>query len=185
MKERNEYFASVFSAELNHWKQLTGKTQSEFAEITRIHPNSISRYKKGDAFPTPPVLAVICETLNVEESIFYPNTPHDLIKYDPAFRQAIIEDVIAESFKHLETMGIDKTFFAFCTYLPYFNEYFPFSSIPNSEGDPFAFVNCNNLENLIKFSKSDLEFIKDLQEKATEYIMALVIKEKYDKRQTN
>lgn len=185
MKERNEYFALVFSAELDRWKQTTGKTQAEFAQITGIHPNSISRYKKSEAFPTPPVIAVICKTLNVEESIFYPSAPHDLIKYDPAFREAVIEDIIEASFKHLKGMGIDNTFFAFCTSLPYFTEIFPFADVKNLEGDPFAMVNCGNLEKLIKFNKKDLEFIKALQEKTEEYIMALVSKEKFDRERVN
>lgn len=187
MSGRNAFFASVFSTEVARWQKETGKTLAEFASLIDVHPNNIGRYKKGAAFPSPYIMGRICGTLKVDESIFYPSTPQDLVKYDLDFREGVIALVVEESLKHVESMGIDKLFFAHCIGLPNFTEIFPFSNKKNEENAPFAFVNCNSLENLTKFNKQDLELIKTLQFEVNEYIIALLCKEKYDResRKTN
>lgn len=185
MSGRNAFFASVFSMEVDRWQRETGKTLAEFASLIDAHPNNIGRYKKGAAFPSPYIMGRICDTLKVDESIFYPSTPQDLVKYDPDFRKEVIESAVEESLKNVENIGIDRLFYAYCIGLPNFIEIFPFSDKKNEENAPFAFANCNNLESLTKFNKQDLELIKTLQLKVNEYMIALLCKEKYDRERRN
>lgn len=178
MKERNAFFASVFSRELDRWQKETGKTLAQFADKIDVHQNNISRYKKGDAFPSDQTMELICWALNVDKSIFQPSSIQDMIKYDPDFRTAAIELVVNESIKNVDDAGVDSTFFAYLLSIPHFTELFPFSDMEVGEGEPYAYSNCANLEALVKFNKYDLEYIWLLQQKVEDYIYGMLCKAK-------
>lgn len=73
MKSKNQYFSEVFSDLLKEWCKANGSTQAEFADVVGVHPNMISRYKKGEAYPTDDVIDWISQALNVDKSIFFPD----------------------------------------------------------------------------------------------------------------
>ena len=73
MKSKNQYFSEVFSDLLKEWCKANGSTQAKFADAVGIHPNMISRYKKGEAYPTDDVIEWIAQALNVDKSVFFPD----------------------------------------------------------------------------------------------------------------
>lgn len=73
MKSKNQYFSEVFSELLEEWCKTNGSTQASFAEAVGVHPNMISRYKRGEAYPTDDVIDWIAQALNVDKSAFFPN----------------------------------------------------------------------------------------------------------------
>lgn len=73
MKSKNQYFSEVFSDLLKEWCKANGSTQAEFADVVGVHPNMISRYKKGEAYPTDDVIEWIAQALNVDKSVFFPD----------------------------------------------------------------------------------------------------------------
>lgn len=73
MKSKNQYFSEVFSNLLKDWCKTNGSTQTAFANIVGVHPNMISRYKKGEAYPTDDVIDWIAQALKVDKSIFFPD----------------------------------------------------------------------------------------------------------------
>lgn len=180
MKERNSFFASVFSQEFDRWKKETGKTSAQFAELIDVHPNNIGRYKKGDAFPSDRTMGLICDVLGVESSAFQPSSVQDLIKFDPVFRTAATEILVENSIKAVETIGISSVFFAYLLDIPEFEELFPFSNDDTTDNEPCAYANCGNLYELVRFNKQDLEWVKTLQAKVEEYILAMLCKAKHD-----
>lgn len=84
---RNSYFAKKFTQALNKWKQENGYTQDDLSKITGIHRNSITKYKKGEAYPTPETMDVICSIFGVCEDYFL---PHDEVKIE--YRQKSLSD---------------------------------------------------------------------------------------------
>lgn len=178
MNGRNQYFASVFSTELDRWKQTTGKTQAEFSIITGIHPNSISRYKKGDAFPTPPVIDVICRTLNVEESIFYPSTDLDKLLYDENFRNNFSAKLVETELKIVEAAGIKLGFWAFFLSINLIRDVFPFEIPPADEYmGSTVFGNTNHAGKKTGFTAKDLLYVKHLQDEVETIVTVMAIRE--------
>lgn len=178
MNGRNQYFASVFSTELDRWKQATGKTQAEFATITGIHPNSISRYKKGDAFPTPPVIDVICKTLDVEESIFYPSTDLDKLLYDEDFRNDFSAKLTEKELEIVEAAGINLGFWSFFLSINLIRDVFPFEISPANEySGSIVFGNTNHAGKKTGFTAKDLLYVKHLQDEVETIVMVMAIRE--------
>ena len=178
MNGRNQYFASVFSTELDRWKQTTGKTQADFAEITGIHPNSISRYKKGDAFPTPPVIYTICKTLNVEESIFYPQTTAERLLFDEEFRTEFLSKSIDEDLEIVKAAGIDLGFWSFFLSINLIRDVFPFEIPPaESYSGNIVFGGTNKAGKKTGFTAEDLLYVKHLQDEVETIVMVMAIRE--------
>lgn len=73
MKSKNQYFSEVFSDLLKEWCKANGSTQADFADVVGVHPNMISRYKKGEAYPTDDVIDWIAQALKVDKSVFFPD----------------------------------------------------------------------------------------------------------------
>ena len=180
MNERNAFFACVFSRELDKWKSETNQTQERFAEITNIHKNSVSKYKKGEAFPTPPTMTAICEVLGVEESIFYPHTTDELVKYSKDFRDAILAEEMRESSNNLKAVGISQNFLDHVLSLSNIDTIFPFDNNKVPGELTFAWITADNQHKLTNFTCKDLSIIKEIQDKADEFILALLLKAKYD-----
>ena len=182
MNGRNQYFASVFSSELDRWKQATGKTQAEFAEITGIHPNSISRYKKGDAFPTPPVIDVICKTLSVEESIFYPSTDLDKLLYDEDFRNDFSAKLTEKELEIVQSAGINLGFWSFFLSMNLIRDVFPFEIPPADEySGNIVFGNTNHAGKKTGFTAKDLLYVKHLQDEVEAIVTTMAIRESITK----
>jgi len=73
VKSKNQYFSEVFSDLLKEWCKANGSTQAEFADVVGVHQNMISRYKKGEAYPTDDVIDWIAQALKVDKSVFFPD----------------------------------------------------------------------------------------------------------------
>lgn len=83
MKAKNQYFANAFSDLLRKWCKTHGSKQEDFAKVVGVHANMITRYKKGEAYPTDEVIERIAQILNVDKSVFFPDkrrTRHVVIK---------------------------------------------------------------------------------------------------------
>lgn len=178
MSERNLFFATVFSRELDRWKNETGNNQEAFGELTGIHPNSISRYKKGAAFPTAPVLDIICKTLGVNESIFFPSTPVEKLLYDEEFRTDYFTKLVEEDLEIVKSAGIHPGFWSFFSSINLIRDIFPFEIPPSDEyKGSIVFGNTNSAGKKTGFTENDLLYVKHLQNEVETIIMVMAIRE--------
>ncbi len=178
MSERNTFFSMVFSKELDRWKKATRHTQSDFSEMTGIHPNSISRYKKGTAFPTGPALAEICKILQVEENVFYPSTIADRLLYDEEYRYETVKKSIDEDMEIVKVAGINLGFWQFFLSIDLIRDIFPFEIPPsdNYQGSiVFGAENCAGKKT--GFTAKDLQYVKHLQDEIKTIISVMAIRE--------
>ena len=180
MNERNLFFASVFSKELDRWKKEKNQTQEDFASLTGIHKNSISRYKKGDAYPTEPALGEICRVLDVDSSIFYPHTFEEKFLYDKDFRNVVFADQEAREYDTLREAEIDILFWEFLwRKIPYAKMVMPMCK-SNVEYDPVFLKKFS--DNIYKISHQDIEFVRQLQNDVTAYITMILMKKALHQR---
>ena len=193
MNDRNKYFAAVFTRELNRWKAENKLYQADFSRNTGIHTNSLSRYRKGEAFPTPPALEAICKELGVDESIFYPQTLNDKLKYDEGFRYQAAEWLVDEELKAIQSLGISLQFYGMLRNIPNFKEIFPFATTPKDtfeetchgipSSDHFHGFTMSNGKKAV-ITKADLSYIKQLEEEVTSFIEYQFYKKKQVKEKT-
>lgn len=233
MNRKNEYFANKFTKLLEQWKKDNKKSQADFAELTHIHPNNISRYKKGDVFPSDSVLTTIAKTLNVSTDCFYPSGDERFF-YDDNLRYNQTIDSLKKGATIAESYGISCDFYRWLAYSTNGFENFPFElsrewmTIPDfpvtpqeilfgqSEIKPYKeqFINESKIQDFwlkngyydftpygeeskkvrfvlldfnskitwpkFAFTHKDLLHIKELQDKASEYINLLNIKSLVD-----
>lgn len=180
MNERNSYFASVFSRELDRWKKENGSTQAVFSEITGIHPNSLSRYRKGEAYPTDPVMNEICAKLGVDKSIFYPQTFEDWFVSSEEFRRGVFADQEAKEIEALRNADIDILFWEFLwRKIPYTKMFMPIYE-SNNEDDLIFLKKIH--DDLFKVFRQDIDFVHDLQNEVIEYISMVLIKKALQQR---
>lgn len=174
MNDRNSYFASIFSRELERWKKETKKSQEDFAVAIGLSgKNMITRYKKGVAYPEPETLESICSVLGVDQSIFYPDPKsfEDMFFYDTDFRQKTTQIVLDTEKKALEAAGISPYFWHFLWRIPGIKALFPFSG--EYQIFPHYIPNTNDW---VTITAEDLDNIHQLQEEVTEYLTMLMVK---------
>lgn len=178
MSERNQFFAIAFSNELERWKKATGHTQAEFSEMTGIHPNSISRYKGGKAFPTEPALNAICRVLKVDESVFYPATIADRILYDEKYRTDVVKKSIEHDLEIVKAAGIRHGFWEFFLSNDLIRDIFPFEISPAEEySGAIVFGGENHAGKKTGFTAKDLLYVRHLQDEVESIISAMLIRE--------
>ena len=168
VSNRNAFFAEVFTRELNRWKQEQHKNQEDFAEEIQVVPNMISRYKKGDAYPADSTMEEICRVLQVEKSIFYPQSFEDRMKYDEETQKRvklILQEMELES---ITDSGINFLFWEFLWQaVPNIKRLLPSSIHEAQNGFLFQKKIHDEVES---FVQSDLDFIADLQKNVVNYI---------------
>lgn len=168
VSNRNAFFAEVFTRELNRWKQEQHKTQEDFAEEIQVGPNMVSRYKKGEAYPADSTMEEICRVLQVEKSIFYPQSFEDRIKYDEDTKarvKLILQEMEMES---ITDSGINYLFWEFLwKTIPNIKRLLPSSVHEKKEG--FLFQKTIQDEPEL-FDQTDLDFIANLQKDVVNYI---------------
>ncbi|MFR7905877.1 MAG: helix-turn-helix domain-containing protein [Coprococcus eutactus] len=125
MNRKNEYFANKFTKLLEQWKKDNKKSQADFAELTHIHPNNISRYKKGDVFPSDSVLTTIAKTLNVSTDCFYPSGDERFF-YDDDLKFKQTMDAYNKKVSIIKSYGISNDFYCWLADSTNGFEKFPF-----------------------------------------------------------
>ncbi len=173
MYDRNRYFASVLSRELDRWKKEKGKTQGEFANLIPVQENMITRYKKGKAYPSEGVLLRICKELGVESSIFVPQTFEEYFEYDPSFRKCVDSDMKRREDKSLCNAGIDPNFWKYFWSHPDTLRFFPLS-FKKSESKKLFLMNCPIGK--IWITDDDLKLVAELQKEINECFSIVLLK---------
>ena len=69
---RNGYFAQIITRKIKVWCEENDATQQDFCRKVGLHPNMITRYKKGKAYPTDEVLEAMCYVLGCDANEFIP-----------------------------------------------------------------------------------------------------------------
>lgn len=69
---RNYYFSRVFTQKLKMWCEENDATQQDFCSKVGVTKNMITRYKKGEAYPTVEVLKTICSVFECAVDEFIP-----------------------------------------------------------------------------------------------------------------
>ena len=70
--KRNTYFAQIFEQKIKAWCKTNKATQQDFCNRVGVHPNMITRYKQGKAYPTKEVLEIMCSVLGCNANEFIP-----------------------------------------------------------------------------------------------------------------
>ena len=173
MKEQYAFFASVFSRELERWKKETGKTQGEFASLVNTNQNMITRYKKGECYPTY-ALDDICKELCVDRSIFFPQTFEDKYRYDPEYRHRIDSAVKKAADDMLEEAGINLDFWNFLwAEIPHAQTLVPTTA---DKADTTMIPWYLDDGSVVYICQQSVELIHDLQRDVAEYASMQLIK---------
>lgn len=191
-KTTSEYFGRRFNEALAKWKKESGKTQDDFSKEAFVSPNMITRYKKGEAFPSDAVLEDICKVLGVDEDCFIP-TGSDEYKYSSAY----ITDLIKQKKSLAEDIGLNIGFMDLVINSTNFIEEYPFWTPIDFSGniiegkyqrrklaktevdlDEDSFMIRDDDGKSIILSDVDLHIMKDIQDKVVEYIRFLYFERK-------
>ena len=173
MSQRNSFFAVTFTRELDRWKKGNRKSQEDFAEAIGKGPNMITRYKSGKDFPSEDTLAEICRVLQVDQSIFYPKTFDEKLKYDSAFQARVKQTLEEMEAEELSANGIDLLFWEFLwRTMPDLKGLMPSAVMGKKKG--FLFQKEIDGE-IVFFDQEDLDFVFSLQKGISGYIRREVI----------
>lgn len=192
VKDKNKYFAEVFTKLLSDWLKECDideygepqkRTQLSFINAYKeanngasLHPNMISRYKKGESFPNDP--EALARVFNVDSSVFFPSSFQDRMVYDEDFRKKVYLEIGEEELRILKEYGIDMYFYEAITHTDHFADLFPFEKEPTNQmpmGLLTWFKNRNG-EN-VGLTDNDLLLIKDIQEEIHKTLMLILIRE--------
>ena len=89
--ERNTYFAQIFKRKIKVWCETNEATQQEFCNKVGVHPNMITRYKQGRAYPTNEVLETMCSVLGCDANEFIP-----VVKKEKTLADYTTKELLAE-----------------------------------------------------------------------------------------
>lgn len=186
MKGQNLYFSAVFSKLLDEWlSEYTvdeygdkrRRTQADFAKLVGIHPNMITRYKKGEAYPQDQDrLEWIAQALNVDVNTFIPTTPTEKLAFDLEYRKEVYSEILDLEFQMIQEIGIDLGFWKFFISIEGVYDLFPFE-FPDKWTSDMVQGKKNSKGQKVGFTKNDLLFVKQLQHEAETTISVLMIKE--------
>ena len=186
MKGQNLYFSAVFSKLLDEWLaeyttneygEKKKRTQADFArQCGNIHPNMITRYKKGEAFPSESILQCIADFFNVEIDTFFPTTEAEKLAFDLDYREKAFSEILDLEYQMIQEMGIDLGFWKFFTSIEGIYDLFPFENHDQWTTDMIQ-GKKNSKGQKVGFTKNDLLFVKQLQHEAETTISVLLIKE--------
>lgn len=193
-KPEYAYFSRVFAEKLDAWKKEkdeTGikRTQELFAEAIDVATaNSISDWKKGYSYPSPKTMAKICEVLNVSESDFQPKAHGDRYLHDREF----ITEIGKANVTFAKDNGLDIDFVRSISGLVDFDKLFPKYSpiVPDKSNSPDfpSYTRQNNADSsaiidedlqfmqlkrdgkTYTLHKSDLAYLKEVQDQVAEYV---------------
>lgn len=180
---RNDYFKSVFSTELEKWKEKNHLSQEVFAERIGVEPNMISRYKKHGVYPSDKTLTAICREFGVSKEHFYPKTLYEHYFYDEESRKNIDKGFQKIEIAELKSAGINLSFWYFLLHtIPNLRDVLP---PPNQKKDDDYRFSSKQSDVLDNFYEEDIEFIKMLQKDVSEYIRFQIIKASLSKRLYN
>ena len=170
MKKENAFFAARFREALTKWKTTNHKTQEDFAEIIGCNKNSISNYCTGKQRPNQSTLEVICKTLNIDESYFFPQTCTDKFQYDEQFQKTILQLFHQEEQNALQNIGIDFYFWEFMwRSVPHIHTLIPLlTNATWLSEDVIASRVTKDL--FLNFTQQDLEYFRNLQQDVIEHI---------------
>ena len=74
IKHRNQELLKKIGANIRHYRQLLGLSQTELANLCDVELSTINRIELGKSSPTISMLFVVAEQLQVQ--------PEELIKFD-------------------------------------------------------------------------------------------------------
>lgn len=184
MKGRNLYFSIVFSKLLDEWLKgdisdtngMTRKrTQVDFANRVGLHPNMITRYKKGEAYPQDEErMQWIADAFGVDLNIFTPSTPAEKIAFDEEYRLSAMKDTLDTEIEIVKSHGIHIGFWSFFTSIKNIYDLFPFEQIDDWTGVVGGKYNSKGEK--VGFTSKDLIFVKHLQDEVETTVTVLLIK---------
>lgn len=205
-QKRNEFFAKRF-AELfeEKWKS-EGGTQESFARAINAVRNInyggcthtlVSRWKNGTTFPET-YLPDIAKVLDVDESEFFPKEHDDKYKSSSEYMTEVGNDMR----EYAEEIGLSVPFLQVLRSMGDFKEEFPFfcpivekmnilsldeyvrlsesnaSDSAPMTGDELPVFQFEKDDKTLTLSVVDLEFLKDVQDKVSEYVSFLYFQRK-------
>lgn len=185
MKGQNLYFSTVFSKKLDEWLSKEEydeygnkkrRTQADFAKHVGLHPNMITRYKKGEAYPQDQErLEWIAQALDSDVSDFIPATPTEKLAFDDEYRESFLSNMIDLELQMIQSMGIDLGFWKFFISIEGIYDFFPFE-YPDRWIPEMIQGKKNSRGKKVGFTKKDLIFVKELQNETETTISVLSIK---------
>lgn len=95
--ERNIYFSQIFKEKIKEWCKANGCTQAEFADAVGIHPNMVSRYTKGKAYPAEELLKKMCSVFGCSYNDFIP-----VVKKEKTLADYTTDELLAEIKRRIE-----------------------------------------------------------------------------------
>ena len=193
---RANYFAKVFTAKLDAWKQKMKQernrkyTDEDFAKAIekacgrKCSRNSVVLWKKGERYPEQYIKA-ICEVLGVREEAFFPILSTDKLSYD----QTYIDEQTNDLKQYADSVGMSEAFLSYLESMTDFSRSFPFTQF-DSYSDTFLKYNADirkinslyqvsdDAEHRLYLSKKDIDYVARLQVEAWRLIKALFEEER-------
>ena len=136
----------------------------------------ITRYKKGEAFPSESVLQCIADFFNVEVNTFFPTTETERLAFDLDYRKDFLSELIDIELQMIQEIGIGLGFWKFFISIEGIYDLFPFE-LPDQWTNEMVQGKKNSKGQKVGFTKNDLLFVKQLQHEAETTVSVLMIKE--------
>lgn len=193
-QNKRAFFSDRLQSALKEWKDKgNGRTQSVFARMVEISDNMVTRYKKGEQYPSDKTLEKICKVLDKPKDYFVPTTKEELYKNSPLYMTKLGKSHA----DFAETIGLDLDFLKGLHDVVDFDSLFPmYSRIIRDDSDYFSpkyvrqsnfadsapiddeldFLQVHRDDQTLTLHRCDLAYLREVQDQVVEFVEYLFYK---------